>query len=151
MRREARIKILVLVFVGVLVAVSNTAAAQIVKSVEVVGMTVSDMDRSVEFFSKVLSFEKIGDIEVQGSDYETLQGVFGVRMRVARMKLGDEMIELTQYLAPEGRPIPADWRSNDHAFQHIAIVVSDMDQAYQQLFSWALITRQSSCRARKTV
>src|SRR6266550_6178718 len=133
MRREARIKILVLVFVGVLVAVSNTVAAQIVKSVEVVGMTVSDMDRSVEFFSKVLSFEKIGDIEVQGSDYETLQGVFGVRMRVARMKLGDEMIELTQYLAPEGRPIPADWRSNDHAFQHIAIVVSDMDKAYQQL------------------
>ena len=35
--------------------------------------------------------------------------------------------------APEGRPIPADWRSNDQAFQHIAIVVSDMDKAYQHL------------------
>jgi catechol 2,3-dioxygenase-like lactoylglutathione lyase family enzyme len=133
MRREARIKILMLVFVGVLVAVSNTAAAQIVKSVEVVGMTVSDMDRSVEFFSKVLSFEKITDVEVYGDEYEKLQGVFGARMRLVRMKLGAEMTELTQYLAPEGRPIPADWGSNDHAFQHIAIVVSDMDQAYQQL------------------
>jgi catechol 2,3-dioxygenase-like lactoylglutathione lyase family enzyme len=50
-----------------------------------------------------------------------------------RLKLGAEIIELTQYLAPEGRPIPPDWRSHDHAFQHIAIVVSDMDQAYQQL------------------
>ena len=96
-------------------------------------MTVLDMDRSVEFFSKVLSFEKISDIEVHGSEYEKLQGVFGLRMRVARMKLGDEMIELTQYLAPDGRPIPADWHSNDHSFQHIAIVVSDMDKAYQQL------------------
>src|SRR6266576_14884 len=133
MRREARIKILVLVFVGVLVAVSNTVAAQIVKSVEVVGMTVSDMDRSVEFFSKVLSFEKITEVEVYGDEYEKLRGVFGARTRVVRMKLGDEMIELTQYLAPEGRPMPADWRSNDHAFQHIAIVVSDMDKAYQQL------------------
>ena len=37
MRREARIKILVLVFVGVLVAVSNTAAAQIVKSPGIAG------------------------------------------------------------------------------------------------------------------
>lgn len=136
MRREAtgnRLGRLVLVFVAVLVAVSNTTAAQIVKSVEAVGMTVSDMDRSVEFFAKVLSFEKISDVEVHGSDYEKLQGVFGLRMRIVRMKLGDEMIELTQYLAPEGRPIPADWRSNDHSFQHIAIVVSDMDKAYQQL------------------
>jgi catechol 2,3-dioxygenase-like lactoylglutathione lyase family enzyme len=56
-------------------------------------------------------------------------------MRVTRMKLGEAMIELTQYLAPEGRPIPADWRSHDHWFQHIAIVVSDMDKAYQQLRS----------------
>jgi catechol 2,3-dioxygenase-like lactoylglutathione lyase family enzyme len=54
-------------------------------------------------------------------------------MKVVRMKLGAETIELTQYLAPEGRPIPADWRSNDHWFQHIAIVVSDMDEAYRHL------------------
>jgi catechol 2,3-dioxygenase-like lactoylglutathione lyase family enzyme len=54
-------------------------------------------------------------------------------MRVARLRLGDEIIELTQYLAPEGRPIPPDWRSHDHWFQHIAIVVSDMNKAYQHL------------------
>jgi catechol 2,3-dioxygenase-like lactoylglutathione lyase family enzyme len=49
------------------------------------------------------------------------------------MKLGEEVIELTEYLAPEGRPIPSGSRSNDHWFQHIAVVVSDMDKAYQQL------------------
>src|SRR6185503_7763073 len=52
---------------------------------------------------------------------------------VVRMKLGAEMIELNQYLAPEGRPVPADWRSNDRSFQHIAIVVRDMDAAYRHL------------------
>jgi catechol 2,3-dioxygenase-like lactoylglutathione lyase family enzyme len=107
--------------------------AQVVKSVEAVGMTVSDMDRSLDFFSKVLTFEKISDVEVAGSEYEQLQGLFGVRMRVVRLKLGDEFLELTEYLAPKGRPIPVDSRSNDHWFQHIAIVVSDMDNAYQQL------------------
>jgi catechol 2,3-dioxygenase-like lactoylglutathione lyase family enzyme len=114
---------------------SSAALAQIVKSVESVGMTVSDMDRSVEFFSKVLSFEKVSDVEVHGAEYEKLQSLVGLRMRVVRMKLGDELIELTEYLAPQGRPIPVDWRSNDHAFQHIAIVVSDMDKAYLQLRS----------------
>jgi catechol 2,3-dioxygenase-like lactoylglutathione lyase family enzyme len=124
---------IVSVFVSVLALLCDAAVAQLVKSVETVGMTVGNMDRSVEFFSKVLSFERISDVEVHGSEYEKLQGVFGLRMRVVRMKLGAEMIELTQYLAPEGRPIPADWRSNDHWFQHIAIVVSDMDKAYQHL------------------
>ena len=109
------------------------ASAQLVKSVDAVGITVSDIDRSVEFFSKVLSFEKVSDIEVMGSEYERLQGVFGARMRIARMRLGEEFIDLTEYLTPRGRPIPVDSRSNDQWFQHIAIVVSDMDRAYQQL------------------
>lgn len=108
-------------------------SAQLVKSVDAVGITVSDIDRSVEFFSKVLSFEKVSDIEVMGSEYERLQGVFGARMRIARMRLGEEFIDLTEYLTPRGRPIPVDSRSNDQWFQHIAIVVSDMDKAYQQL------------------
>lgn len=109
------------------------ASAQLVKSVDAVGITVSDIDRSVEFFSKVLSFEKVSDIEVMGSEYERLQGVFGARMRIVRMRLGEEFIDLTEYLTPRGRPIPVDSRSNDQWFQHIAIVVSDMDRAYQQL------------------
>ena len=54
-------------------------------------------------------------------------------MRVVRMRLGDEFIELTEYLAPKGRPLPVDSRSNDRWFQHIAIIVSDMGQAYAQL------------------
>jgi catechol 2,3-dioxygenase-like lactoylglutathione lyase family enzyme len=112
---------------------ASEISAQLVKSIDAVGMTVSDMDRSVEFFTKVLSFETVSDVEVMGSEYDRLQGVFGTRMRIVRMRLGDQLIELTEYLAPKGRPIPVDSRSNDQWFQHIAIVVSDMDKAYQQL------------------
>jgi catechol 2,3-dioxygenase-like lactoylglutathione lyase family enzyme len=129
----ARVATAAIVLVLVLTGAGKAALAQLVKSVDAVGMTVADMDRSIEFFNKVLSFEKVSDVEVHGSEYEKLQGVFGLRIRVVRMKLGDETIDLTQYLAPEGRPIPADWRSNDRTFQHIAIVVSDMDKAYQHL------------------
>jgi catechol 2,3-dioxygenase-like lactoylglutathione lyase family enzyme len=124
--------IVIVLVIGV-AAPFMTARAQVVRSVEAVGMTVSDMDRSVEFFSRVLGFEKTGDVEVHGSEYEKLQGIFGLRIRVVRMRLGDEFVELTEYLAPEGRPIPAGWQSNDRAFQHIAIVVADMDKAYQHL------------------
>ena len=115
---------------------STTSRAEtppIVERVGAVGMTVSDMDRSIEFYSKVLSFEKVSDIEVAGQDYEHLEGVFGLRMRVVRMRLGDEFIELTEYLAPKGRPFPVDSRSNDRWFQHIAVITSDMEKAYAWL------------------
>ncbi|MFN0084718.1 MAG: VOC family protein [Blastocatellia bacterium] len=111
----------------------QAAPQPLVRAVDAVGFTVSDLDRSVEFFSKVLSFEKIDETEAFGDEYERLQGVFGLRIRVARMKLGGERIELTEYLAPRGRPIPVDSRSNDRWFQHIAIITSDMDRAYQVL------------------
>ncbi len=111
----------------------TSPARGLVTEVFAVGMTVSDMDRSVEFYSKVLAFEKVADEEVWGTEFERLQGLFGLRMRVVRMRLGDEFIELMEYLAPKGRPIPADSRSNDHWFQHIAIIVSDRDRAYRWL------------------
>src|SRR6266853_360199 len=105
----------------------------LVGGVDAIGITVSDMDRAVDFYSKVLTFEKISDAEVAGENYEHLEGVFGLRMHVVRMRLGDESIELTEYLAPKGRPIPVDSRSNDRWFQHIAIIVSNMDKAYAWL------------------
>src|SRR6266404_7251123 len=101
-------------------------------AVESVGMTVSDMDRSVEFYS-ALTFQKVSDVEVLGEEFEHLEGVFGARMRIVRMQLGSEYLDLTQYFAPPGRPIPLDSRSNDLWFQHIAIVVRDMDQAFEKL------------------
>jgi catechol 2,3-dioxygenase-like lactoylglutathione lyase family enzyme len=110
-----------------------TPVAPLAVAVQAIGMTVSDMDRSIDFYSRVLMFEKVSDVEVSGDHYEALQGVFGLRMRVVRMRLGDESIELMEYLAPRGRLIPVDSRSQDRWFQHIAIIVRDMDKAYQHL------------------
>jgi catechol 2,3-dioxygenase-like lactoylglutathione lyase family enzyme len=98
-----------------------------------IGMVVTDMDQSVAFYFQVLTFEKISDVEVYGTEYEHLEGLFGVRIRVVRMRLGDEILELTQFLAPQGRPIPIDSRANDRWFQHVAIITSDMDSAYSVL------------------
>ncbi len=104
-----------------------------VTAVRMVGLTVSDMDRSVGFYTRVLDFTKVSDGEVSGPEYEALEGVPGARLRVVRLRLGDERLQLSQYLTPSGQPFPADSRSNDRWFQHVAIVVSDMDRAYARL------------------
>jgi catechol 2,3-dioxygenase-like lactoylglutathione lyase family enzyme len=108
-------------------ATGRTAEAQ---AVIMVGLTVADMDRSIEFYTRVLDFEKVSDNELLGPAYEQLQGVFGARLRVVRLRLGGEYLQLTEYLASNGRPVPPDSRSNDRWFQHVAIIVRDMDRAY---------------------
>jgi catechol 2,3-dioxygenase-like lactoylglutathione lyase family enzyme len=117
--------------IALLALCSVSISAQSPK-IESVGMTVSDMDRAVEFYS-ALTFQKVSDAEVFGEEFEHLEGVFGARMRIVRMQLGSEYLDLTQYLAPPGRPIPLDSRSNDLWFQHVAIVVRDMNQAFEKL------------------
>ena len=118
------------VWLAATVAPAPVQHPPLLEGVDAISMTVSNMDRAVDFYSRVLTFEKISDVEVAGESYEHLEGVFGLRMRVVRMKLGDESIELVEYLAPRGRLVPSDSRSNDLWFQHIAIIVSDMDMAY---------------------
>ena len=104
-----------------------------VKEVDSVGLTVHDMNAELKFFTEILPFKIVSDEEVLGDDFEELFSVFGCRARVVRLQLGKESISLTQFLAPRGRPIPIDSKSNDGWFQHIAIVVSDMDEAYAHL------------------
>src|SRR5438105_12379937 len=114
----------------------STAHAEplpLIRAVGCVGLTVSDAERSADFYTRVLSFEKTAEIEQAGEPIEQLEGVFGARTRTVRVRLGRECLDLTEYLAPRGRPAPADARSNDRWFQHVAIVVSDMDRAYAQL------------------
>jgi len=112
--------------------VSSLALAQVIR-VESVGITVRDMDRSLKFYTEVLGFKKLSDTEYKGANIEKLNGLFGINTRVARLRLGDEIIELTDYLTTGGRSIPEDQKSNDLFFQHIAIVVSDMEKAYEHV------------------
>jgi catechol 2,3-dioxygenase-like lactoylglutathione lyase family enzyme len=128
LRRQARLSPRALLL-AVLFAAWLGAASR----VDSVAMTVSDLDRSVDFYSNVLKFQKISEYEVADAGYEHLEGVFGLRIRGALLQLVNETIELMEYLAPQGRPVPADSRGNDRWFQHIAIIVSDMDKAYAWL------------------
>jgi catechol 2,3-dioxygenase-like lactoylglutathione lyase family enzyme len=113
--------------------VPAAAAEPVAQGVGCIALTVSDADRSAEFYTRVLEFRREKEVEVAGESWERLYGVFGMRARILRVRLGSECLELTEFLAPRGRPAPADARSNDRSFQHVAIVVADMDEAYRRL------------------
>lgn len=98
-----------------------------------VNINVTDLKRSIDFYTKVLTFNVVAIEEHAGENYETLKNKFGIRYKVAKLQLGDEFIYLTDYLTAGGNPIPHGLKSNDLSFQHIAIVVSNMSKAYEKL------------------
>src|SRR5271155_1103047 len=119
--------------IGCLICLATHAGGSPIRALDSVAMTVSDVDASRAFYEQVLNFAFVSDTEVSGEPYEHLYGVFGVRLRTVTLKLGDERLQLEQFIAPHGRPFPADSSSNDRWFQHIAIIVSDMDRVYAWL------------------
>lgn len=118
---------------GIAASQPAAAAPPAVESVGSIGITVRDLAASVAFYRDVLGFKVAGEQQATGASLERLTGVFGAHTRSARLELGSESIVLTHYLTPRGRPVPADLHSNDRVFQHIAIVVADMDRAYAHL------------------
>jgi len=106
-----------------------------VREVGAIGLTVNDLGSELNFFTNTLPFELVSISETSDKEHDALLGLKNVKLRVAELKLGDEHITLTEHLANKGRPIPADSVSYDHWFQHIAIVVSDMDKAYARLLA----------------
>jgi catechol 2,3-dioxygenase-like lactoylglutathione lyase family enzyme len=116
-----------------------------VQKIRAIGLTVTNCvgiapprHGSVDFYTQALGFELVSDITVEGQDRSDLQGITEAKIRIATLQLGDELIELMEYLNIKGKPIPKDSQSNDIWFQHLAIVVSDMDRAYAQVCSFPI-------------
>ena len=107
-----------------------------VQKVRAIGSTVSDAERSLKFYTEAFSFKLVSDITLEESYYSELEGIKATKIRLVTLQLGDEVIELIEYLDIEGKPIPTDSQSNDLWFQHLAIVVSDIDRAYEHLKSF---------------
>ncbi|SRR5579883_550865 len=105
--------------------------------IQAIGLTVDDLDRSINFYTQVLRFEIISDITGDESSHRS-ESLRHTCVRTATLKLGDETIRLMQYLDHRGEPMPQDSQSNDLWFQHLAIVVSDMDRAYAHLQSFPI-------------
>ncbi|MDQ2763178.1 MAG: VOC family protein [Pseudomonadota bacterium] len=96
-----------------------------------ISRVVADLDRSEAFYRDGLGFEKIGG-GPGDPKISALLGLSGATLTSLVMRLGAQEIELACF-DPPGAPYPADSRSDDLWFQHLAIVVGDMDAAYASL------------------
>ena len=98
-----------------------------------VSTTATDLHRAGTFFHEGLGFAPGEEMRVDDPQWARLMGIAPTStVRATRMRLGAQEIELVCF-DPPGRPYPTVRAANDRWFQHIAIVVDDIDGAWSRL------------------
>jgi len=98
------------------------------------GITVSNLERSLEFWQNVLGFEFSHRAHQSGEMAEQITGVQGAELKLAVVKAPDgHKIELLEYLAPPDRKNDADLRPCDVGKVHVALIVDDLDAVLERI------------------
>jgi len=107
-----------------------------------ISFTTADADRLGAFYQQAFGFEAMETEHHGGTSFARLTGVEGAQGSALPLRLGKQTIELLAF-TQAGAPYPADIGCDDPRFQHIAIVVADMETAYSRLCAcagWSAIT-----------
>lgn len=100
-----------------------------------ISRVVSDLARAEAFYRDALGFRRVGGGRTDRRVLSAL-GLAGTRAEEVTLRLGADTLTLVQFATP-GRAYPPDSRSDDLWFQHVAIVVRDIDAAYAHLMQHA--------------
>src|ERR1700736_5076281 len=98
------------------------------------GITVSNLERSLEFWQNVLGFEFSHRAHQTGDMASQITGVAGAEIKIAVVKApGGHKIELLEYLAPSHRKEHVDLRPCDVGSVHVAFTVDNLDGVLQKI------------------
>ena len=98
-----------------------------------IGITVTDLERSVEFYRDLLGMKLESTAEMEGEFISNVVGVPGTQLKGAYLSAGDLTLELFQYLSPSGGNKKAGLRQFDTGHYHLAFEVDDIQDAYDKL------------------
>ncbi len=97
------------------------------------GITVSNLERSLEFWQNVLGFEFSHRAHQTSEMASQITGVAGAEIKLAVVKApGGHKIELLEYLAPPDRK-RVDLRPCDVGSVHVALTVDNLDAVLSKI------------------
>jgi catechol 2,3-dioxygenase-like lactoylglutathione lyase family enzyme len=96
-----------------------------------VGLTVSDLDRSLDWYRRILGLEAEFVADGSGPELSRAVGVHDATIRFAMIPLGNAYLELLEYTSPKGKAF--DRTNADIGASHVCFEVPDMHSAYSAL------------------
>ena len=99
-----------------------------------IGITVSNLERSLVFWRDVLGFEFSHTAHQKGEMSEQITGVKGAELKLAVVKApGGHKIELLEYVAPADHNRDAHLRPCDVGHVHVAFVVENLGALLEKI------------------
>lgn len=98
-------------------------------------LVVSDLERALTFYRDLLGMTVAIDTDMSGEMLDREVALKGAHIRVVELSPGGlaPYLELLQYYSPSGKPFPPDARCCDVGMPHVAFIVPDIKDIYQQL------------------
>ena len=93
-----------------------------------IGLTVGELDRSVQFYTTYFGLRDIARNELRGRMISAQTDLDGVVIDVAMLAGANMLLELLCYRTPVGRAQPI--RQCDPGSAHVCMVVDDLDATY---------------------
>lgn len=98
-----------------------------------IGISVSNLQRSIEFYVRGLGMQVLIQGKFEGEQYETIMGLRGARGNAAMLRSDSVRLELFEFEQPSPRSAQADRPVCDHGITHFCIEVDDIEAAYRRL------------------
>jgi catechol 2,3-dioxygenase-like lactoylglutathione lyase family enzyme len=104
------------------------------QGIEHVGLSVSDLERSIGFYRDVIGFSLARVMECPPEmRLGEVVGLPGCRARIAHLQTGKAMLELFEYRDPSGKPLLPDRSQADIGFIHVGITSTDVREDHARL------------------
>ncbi|MBI3943196.1 MAG: VOC family protein [Chloroflexi bacterium] len=108
-------------------------SSSLFKSVHHISLTVGNLERSLDFYVRVLGFPLVLRQDSQSEYLGSITGFSKVHIRMAHLQLPgtNVRLELFEYLEPLGQK--ADMRTMNTGSAHICFLVTDLPAIYERL------------------
>lgn len=106
-----------------------------ITAIDHLNIVVTDLERSVRFYTGVLGFRLMKEAQLEGEWIDGIVGLKGVKGRVAYVvaPAGEPRIELLCYDSPLGEDPVANRRANTIGLRHFAMRVDDIEAMVAKL------------------
>jgi len=102
----------------------------LIRAVDHINLVVSDLERSVTFYTELLGFRELRRAHLKGEWIEAIIGLKDVSADVVYVVApeGEPRLELLCFECPRGKSIPANSLAHTFGLRHIALRVEDIQK-----------------------
>jgi glyoxylase I family protein len=107
----------------------------LISAVDHINLVVSDLERSVKFYTELLGFREFRRAHLEGDWIESIIGLKNVSADVVYVVApgGEPRLELLCFESPRGESIPANSLAHTFGLRHIALRVEDINTMVTRL------------------